>query len=852
MANTKISALISGNPAQAGDLLPIDRSGANFSITAGSIAAIAEAASLPLTGGTMSGAITFADGSNFSSSKRFGSYVFTTDGTNVYATSQKAGYSNYSGTDATVVIGDVITALAGIGGRLFFQDGVYPFLTLVLDSASSNYAAITIPATTGTANKEVTWIFQGESVPALGFSEFPNYVPQTSGVVFNITSTAVGTVGSSANIIGIWTLKDTISANPWGPIEQFENLCVRFPNNSRGNETAIDATNASNFDCNWVVADIATSGATPVAVAGTIGMYGLVTTTSDKMQNTLKNSYAIGYYTGLDIQSEHTVLTNSYSQSCVYAIDYGVRSANGVSIQHAGAWSCCGWGECIYGLTLGSYVLPGTQLTIIGLDIEDACAAVMPTFEPVYHAKETNSGNTFGLITFSDFVPGGTDANISINLFDGGGGGNITTESMAGWVNLPATGTWSGLGNAAANLTLTNAGYSTTFDQTSAVAWTWANTTKATASGYTLTQVAADSANRANENPLSDGGNWVDVALPSYGPVQILNDAFEGTVANGNIALWTGNAFNNNQYSQMTVTANTTSSDYVMLLLRSNTSAVSYSTYEAYIEGGVSPAITIRKSVANTYTVLAGPTTIVATPPFVFTFGIAGTTLYAYINGVQVITATDTSLSSGSPGMLLFPSSLANVKATNWSGGTFAVSGGSTTNQNSPIITIAGTVWDSAGPSSIADVWTIQDVIANTEDGASTLTFSHAGSTGPAAVSVPALTNSFSIALTGQTSTISATNLVATPVTTSLYEITYYLNDTTAGTSGTVSVTFAWNDGAAQTVTSSNVTFGTAGAYVSGVFVVKATSGAITYATTVTSAVGSPAYSLDIRVKPLV
>ncbi len=103
-----------------------------------------------------------------------------------------------------------------------------------------------------------------------------------------------------------------------------------------------------------------------------------------------------------------------------------------------------------------------------------------------------------------------------------------------------------------------------------------------------------------------------------------------------------------------------------------------------------------------------------------------------------------------------------------------------------------------------------------------------------------------------QTSTISGTNLVATPVTTSLYEITYYLNDTTAGISGTVSVTITWNDGAAQSVTSANVTFGILGAYVSGVIVVKATSGAIQYATTVTSAVGSPVYSLDIRVKQLI
>jgi hypothetical protein len=41
MANTKISALPSGNPAQAGDLVPIDRAGANFSITVGSVASLA-------------------------------------------------------------------------------------------------------------------------------------------------------------------------------------------------------------------------------------------------------------------------------------------------------------------------------------------------------------------------------------------------------------------------------------------------------------------------------------------------------------------------------------------------------------------------------------------------------------------------------------------------------------------------------------------------------------------------------------------------------------------------------------------------------------------------------------------
>ena len=39
---------------------------------------------------------------------------------------------------------------------------------------------------------------------------------------------------------------------------------------------------------------------------------------------------------------------------------------------------------------------------------------------------------------------------------------------------------WSGIGNAAAPLTLANDGFATTFNHTSAVAWTWANTTAAT------------------------------------------------------------------------------------------------------------------------------------------------------------------------------------------------------------------------------------------------------------------------------------------------------------------------------------------------------------------------------------
>src|SRR5208337_3690576 len=61
----------------------------------------------------------------------------------------------------------------------------------------------------------------------------------------------------------------------------------------------------------------------------------------------------------------------------------------------------------------------------------------------------------------------------------------INYADLTGTTPTPPSGAvlWSALGNAGGALTLANAGYATTFNQTSAVNWTWANTTAATAAG---------------------------------------------------------------------------------------------------------------------------------------------------------------------------------------------------------------------------------------------------------------------------------------------------------------------------------------------------------------------------------
>lgn len=102
---------------------------------------------------------------------------------------------------------------------------------------------------------------------------------------------------------------------------------------------------------------------------------------------------------------------------------------------------------------------------------------------------------------------------------------------------------------------------------------------------------------------------------------------------------------------------------------------------------------------------------------------------------------------------------------------------------------------------------------------------------------------------TAQTASISATNLVASPSSASLYFIMYYLQTTTAGSGGTCLLTITWNDGAARTFSTSTISLSTtgAGAELSGVIVVECTSGAIQYSTTVSGATGSPQYQLQLQ-----
>lgn len=146
---------------------------------------------------------------------------------------------------------------------------------------------------------------------------------------------------------------------------------------------------------------------------------------------------------------------------------------------------------------------------------------------------------------------------------------------------------WSGLGNATAALTLSNAGYATTFDQTSAVDWLWANTTTATSgttNGSPVLQLAANywtgSASAQDtwsvSSSLAAGTNGASTLTFAHsGSSGVLNTVFPGSVSAasfsssgsnaGALTLGQGTA-NSTSTTSITLQAPTSVTPYIMTL----------------------------------------------------------------------------------------------------------------------------------------------------------------------------------------------------------------------------------------------------------------------------------------------
>lgn len=349
--------------------------------------------------------------------------VYSFTGTQYCASSNISG-ARFTSTDLRALWDSVLTA-APNGGTFFFKNGTYNCNTLDQESTGgfSNYYCLGIPGNVST-NQYATWTIEGEGLaPVVGSSPV-----QTTGTIIALTATAVSSVAAHSKIILVWSRPPT-GTGAFGP-EVFEsNLLLRVPTNQRGCETESDLSEAVNSGYVNVTGDTAvqpSSLAIPFEDTCTAwgatdpgGLIGLTTNNSSENVAYFNNVNVWGGDVCIDIRTEHSVLDNTYGNSCNHAIDYGVRGGN---LYHASSWRSSGWQESLRGLTIGSLVTQGSTLDISGLDIEDASASA--TFAPVYHAQETNAGYVFGRISYT-VVLSGSGVMHQAGIFDGGGGTNI-------------------------------------------------------------------------------------------------------------------------------------------------------------------------------------------------------------------------------------------------------------------------------------------------------------------------------------------------------------------------------------------------------------------------------------------
>lgn len=317
-----------------------------------------------------------------------------------------------------------------------------------------------------------------------------------------------------------------------------------------------------------------------------------------------------------------------------------------------------------------------------------------------------------------------------------GSAGPLTPRALVSSDLPPASVLWSGIGNASADLTLANAGFNTTFNQTSAVTWAWANTTAA-AGAFPAVGSGATHVNSATGTKVMtlnvNVGDCVVIFVASDS-VSVAGGVTDngsggsnsyteiGTVltAWGFESLWVCLSA---AHTATTVTANFgTAANYCIL----------GATYTGVVSLGASQTTATGSSTSP-----SGSITTLGNNSLVLGTIYAAANITA-VSGTQIATVTSGTVRASLQSLQVTTPASYAISGTIASGtwGVLSVELVTVINQSSPILSIKGKVWSG---SSITDLWAIQDVLGSSLPVSSTLTFTHSGATGSAAVSLPLL-----------------------------------------------------------------------------------------------------------------
>lgn len=163
------------------------------------------------------------------------------------------------------------------------------------------------------------------------------------------------------------------------------------------------------------------------------------------------------------------------------------------------------------------------------------------------------------------------------------------------------------------------------------------------------------------------GSNWTSFSTP-YSAPQIVSGQIV-SAALSERAVYTASTFNNDQYSQCQVVnigAEAGASPYpgAVLLVRSS----NVSTYDGYIAVIYTNLLQIFKRVGGTSTQLTSLSTTTNNGSIVKLSAI-GNVISIYVNGVLALSTTDSSISSGYPGLGFATSDSSGIIIDNWVGG---------------------------------------------------------------------------------------------------------------------------------------------------------------------------------------
>lgn len=179
----------------------------------------------------------------------------------------------------------------------------------------------------------------------------------------------------------------------------------------------------------------------------------------------------------------------------------------------------------------------------------------------------------------------------------------------------------------------------------------------------------SDNFSRADENPLSNGGKWIKPAWAgSPNMIVSLGAASSNTENDWGMALWTGNKFSNDQFSQVVVNY---SGNYAWLGIFICMDPVVQTGYGTFIHSAVGNLNYIYRYDAGVTTTLSGLIPY-ACNGLTVRLGISGTTITLAVGGSSM-TCTDSSpITSGYPGLgrnSVTVGANGGMLFTGWSGG---------------------------------------------------------------------------------------------------------------------------------------------------------------------------------------